>query len=117
MVSNKTKINASLSISLGMLLLVVVAASAMAAERNTSYMETCKSEVRQHYGSNTEVVVVSERRTSSGLQVKLAARLDRDNTDIVSCWVPSNENGDGGYGRDLNTFATRLEFAPTNLPY
>ena len=65
MVSNKTIINTFLSVPMGLLLLIV-AAGALAAERNTSYKETCKSEVRQHYGTNTEVMVVSERRTNSG---------------------------------------------------
>ena len=114
MVSNKTRIHVLQSVSLGVLFLVV-SATAMAAEGNASYMETCKSEVRQHYGANMEVMVVSKRRIPSGMQVKLAARLDRDNIEFLNCWVPSNEAGDVGYGRDSNTFATRLEPVSTNL--
>ena len=113
MVTTKTRINASLSVSLGVLLLVV-SATAMSAGRNASYVEACKSEVRQHYGKNMEVMVVSKRRIPSGAQVKLAARLDRDNIEFINCWVPSNEAGYSGYGRDSNTFATRLESVSTN---
>jgi len=97
-------------------MLLAVAASALAADGAPGYVESCKSEVRQHYGMDTVVVVVSERRNSSGTQVKLAARMDRDNTAFVNCWVPSLEDGAGGYDRGLDTFATTLEPA-TSLPY
>jgi len=114
MISNRTKINTYLSVPIAALLLVATA-SAMADEQNTSYRETCKSEVRQHYDANTEVIVVSERITYSGRQVKLAARHDQDNTDIFTCWLPSNELAGEGSVRDLNIFAMRMQLPPTAL--
>jgi len=116
MVSTKTYINASLSVTLGMMLLAV-AAGTLAAESAPGHIESCKSEVRRQYGMDTDVVVVNERHNASGTQVKLAARLDRDNTTFVNCWVPGNEEGISGYERGMDTFATRLEPATTILPY
>jgi len=116
MVSTRTSINASLSVTLGMMLLAV-AAGALAAGNAPGHIESCKSEVRQQFGMDTEVMLVSERRNASGTLVKLAARLDQDNTTFVNCWVPGNEEGINGYGRGADAFATRLEPATNLLPY
>lgn len=108
MVSTKTRINASMSATLGIMLLAV-AATSVAGERNTAHIETCKSEVQAQYSTALEVMVVSERRIPSGTQVRLAARMDQDTTRFVNCWVPSNINEEGGYTRGLDTVAARLE--------
>lgn len=108
MVSTKTCINASMSATLGVMLLAV-AASSMAGESNTSHIESCKTEVRQEFGADKDVMVVSERRIPSGTQVRLATRLDRNTTRFVNCWVPSKTNEDGSYTRGLNVLAARLE--------
>jgi len=116
MVSTRTYINTLMSVVLGLALLAVVAV-AKAAESTPGHIQSCKTEVQQRYGADTDVMVVSQRRIPSGLQVKLAARLDRDNTRFVNCWVPSLENGDGSYAQGLDTFATRLAPATSLPPY
>ncbi len=90
-------------------MLLAVAATSMAAETSMSHIESCKNEVRQEYGTDKDVTVVSERRVPSGTQVRLAARLDRDTTRFVNCWVPSNTDEDGSYARGLDALAARLE--------
>jgi hypothetical protein len=96
-----------MSATLGVMLLAV-AATSMAGERNTAHIESCKSEVLEQYGADREVMVVSERRIASGLQVRLATRMDQNTTRFVNCWVPNNSTADGRYA-GLDTVAARLE--------
>ena len=116
MVSTKTCINASMSATLGVLLLAV-AATSVAGERRTAHIETCKSEVLQQYGADKDAMVLSQRRVPSGMQVKLAARMDQDTTRFVNCWVPNNANADGSPGYGLDTLATRLEIETAVVDY
>lgn len=106
MVSTKTRINASVSATLGLVLLAV-AATTTAGENNTAHIDTCKSEVRDQY-STESIMIVSERRIPSGTQVRLAAHIDQDTTRILNCWVPSNTNDDGSYSQGVDTLAARL---------
>jgi hypothetical protein len=105
-----------MSVVLGLALLAVVAV-AQAAENSPGHIQSCKTEVQKRFGIDTDVMVVNQRRIPSGIQVKLAARLDRDNTRFVNCWVPSLENDDGSYARGVDTFAARLAPATTLPPY
>lgn len=116
MVSTKTCINASMSVTLGIMLLAV-AATSRAGEASESYVDTCKAEVRQAYGADNEVMVVSERRIPSGTQVRLAARMDQDTTRFVNCWVPSNTAEDGSFTRGVDSLAARLEPDTPLVPY
>ena len=115
MVSTKTCINASMSATLGVMLLAV-AATSRAGEANESYVDTCMAEVRQEFGADKDVMVVSERRIPSGTQVRLAARMDRDTTRLVNCWVPSNTGEDGSFTRGVDRLAARLEPDPALVP-
>lgn len=108
MVSTKTCINASMSATLGVMLLAV-AATSRAGEASTGYIDTCKAEVQQLHGADTDVVVVNQRHIPSGTQVRLAARVDRDTTRFVNCWVPSNTSEDGSFTRGVDTLAARLQ--------
>jgi hypothetical protein len=113
MISNKTQIN--ISLSLGLLLLAAGAASAMASDSNADYIEACKSELRQQYGNQMDITLIKKRRIYSGVQVQLAARIDENNSEFVTCWVPNDETDDGRYSGGYNTAAVTLAPAPPAL--
>jgi hypothetical protein len=113
MIFNKTQIN--ISLSLGLLLLAAGAASAMASSSNADYIEACKSELRQQYGNQMDITLINKRRVYSGVQVQLAARVDQDNTEFVTCWVPNDETDEGSYSGGYNTAAVKLAPAPQAL--
>ena len=91
MVLSKRKINTCLTIALVAAGLAMGAVKAMAAERNTQYMDACKVEVNQRFGQEMDIRVINKRRIPAGVEVKLAARLDRDNVEFLNCWVPNSE--------------------------
>lgn len=101
-----TRIKATLSVTIA--LTGCGAVNALAAP-NSVYLEACEAELRQQYGHELDVMLVSKRRIPAGMQVKLAARKDRDNTEFVNCWIPNNDSPDGGYARGLNTEAATIQ--------
>ena len=103
MVSSKAKVN--LSLSLSVIVIGLSALSAYASDGNSHYIEACKSELQQYYGDQMDVTLISKRRSASGVQIKLAARKDRDNTEFVNCWVPHSDSGEGSYNGAFNTAA------------
>ena len=103
MVSSKAKVN--LSLSLSVLLIGLGALGAYASDENSRYIDACESELRQYYGDQTDISLISKRRSSSGVQVKLAARTSRDSAEFVNCWVPSTDNGESNFDGAFNTAA------------
>jgi hypothetical protein len=111
MVSSKAKVN--LSLSLSVLIIGLGALSAYASDGNSRYIEACKSELQQYYGDQVDITLISKRRSSSGVQVKLAARTDRDNSEFVNCWVPNYDTGGSNFNGAFNTAAIP---AATQIP-
>ena len=113
MTFSKTQVN--ISLSLGLLLLAAGTATAIASDNNASYIEACKAELRQQYGNQMDIALINKRRIYSGVQVRLAAHIDQDNTEFVTCWVPNDENDGGNYSGGYNTAAVSLKPASPAL--
>jgi hypothetical protein len=73
------------SLALGVVTTVAPVAGLQAEVREPSNMAACRSEVEKYYGQQVELQIINRRHTSDGLKVKLAARLDRDNTEFLYC--------------------------------
>lgn len=110
MVSSKCKINTYLSIVV--VVMGMGAIKVLASERNAEYMDACKSEVNQRFGQEMEISLVNKRRIQAGLEVKLAARLDRDNVEFLNCWVPNNDAAGGGFNQRANAVAVTVKPVP-----
>jgi hypothetical protein len=79
--------------------------SLQAAEQADQDVAICKAELQAYYGEETELNLVERRRNQHGTRMRVAARLDADNSYFASCWVPRNDISgfeDGGKG---NMFA------------
>lgn len=60
-------------------------------------LELCKAEIQDLYGEETELNLVDTRHDMSGTSMRVAARIDADNSRFVTCWLPRQESGAGGY--------------------
>lgn len=69
-------------------------------------LELCKAEIQGLYGDKTELSLVDVRRDMSGSSMRIAARLDEDNSRFVSCWVPRQESGSAGYASNSTRLAS-----------
>ena len=74
--------------------------SVQAAGQNDRELEECKAELRAYYGEETELNLVDRRRNQYGTRMRVAARLDADNSYFATCWVPRQDEGGFGYGND-----------------
>ena len=110
MIYSKWQINAYLTVAV--MILGMGAVSALAADRNTEYMDTCRSELNQHYGQEMDISVVSKRRNPAGIEIKLAARLDENSVEFLNCWVPNNYEAHGGFDQRADTVAITVEPVP-----
>lgn len=91
-------------------LTVAIAGTALSVNANPQQhrgLELCKAEIQDTYGVETELMLVDTRRDLSGTSMRIAARIDADNSRFVSCWVPRQESG-GGYVRDGAGLAANL---------
>jgi hypothetical protein len=65
------------------------AAANLQAERGGAPDVTgCLAELQADYGREVQVEIVSKRRQRYGTRVRMAVRLDADNTEFATCWVP-----------------------------
>ena len=110
MIYIKWQINTYLTIAV--MILGMGAVSVLAADRNAQYMETCQSELNQHYGQEMDISVVSKRRNPAGVEVKLAARVDEDNVEFLNCWVPNKDEASGSFDQRADTVAITVEPVP-----
>lgn len=60
----------------------------------------CASELNAYYGQDTQFEVVNKRRHRYGTKVRVAVRMDTDNTRFATCWVPGNDIA--GFEEKLN---------------
>lgn len=63
-----------------------------AAESSYPGIDSCQAEANSLYGREIQLKVVSKRRIANGLQVKLSAQMDQDNSEFLVCWVPGNQS-------------------------
>ena len=61
---------------------------AFADEQRESELSACQSELQAHYGADTPLSLVDKRRNVYGTQLRMAARMDADNTRFATCWIP-----------------------------
>lgn len=107
--ARKTKFGICLCMMVPVAVMAMGAVAALASEQNADYMEACRSELNQHYGQEMDVSVVSKRRIPSGMNVKLAARLDQDNVEFLNCWVPKDNAVAGEFDQSSGAFAVTIE--------
>jgi hypothetical protein len=65
--------------------------AAAAADQGGQALAVCEADILDYFGSSTEVVLVSQRQYEMGTRIKVAAKLDRDNSRFATCWVTAND--------------------------
>ena len=78
---------------------------AQSAERVDRDVEACKAELRGIYGEDTELHLVDRRRNPHGTRMRVAARLDADNSYFANCWVAAYDEGDLDYEQGSQALA------------
>ena len=61
------------------------------AEQDDGALAVCEAEIQRHFGDSSEVMLVSQRQYGHGTRMKVAARLDRDNSRFATCWVTPDD--------------------------
>ena len=61
------------------------------AEQDDGALAVCEAEIQRHYGDSSEIMLVSQRQYGHGTRMKVAARLDRDNSRFATCWVTPDD--------------------------
>ena len=77
-------------------LLFVGSMTAAASGLSEAEIAACKADIRDHYGTNTVVKLVSSRPYMDGTRVLLAADVGPDELDITrtylaTCWAPVSD--------------------------
>jgi hypothetical protein len=80
--------------------------SVQAAGQDDRELEVCKTELRAYYGEETELNLVDRRRNQHGTRMRVAARLDADNSYFATCWVPRQVEDRFAYGDDRPALAS-----------
>ena len=65
--------------------------SVHAADQAEQDVATCMAELQAHYGEATELNLIDRRRNQHGTRMKVAAKLDADNTYFANCYVAKND--------------------------
>ena len=81
------------------------AVAVQADERVDRDLALCKAELRGIYGENTELNLVDRRRNQHGTRMRVAARLDADNSYFANCWVARYDEGDFELAGDSSNLA------------
>ena len=89
------------------IMIVAPTAALSAAEYNYPNIDICQAEVDRFYGKNTDLQIISKRRMAQGMQVKLSAQMDQDNSEFLICWIPNGQSPD-----QADTLAARIEPIP-----
>ena len=68
--------------------------SVQAADNSGRELAACMAELQAYYGDDTELNLVSRRRNEHGIRMRVAARLDQDNSYFATCWVANDHAPD-----------------------
>lgn len=90
----------ALSISLG-----TASFAAQAAGQSEQDLQQCMVELRGIYGEETDLRLVDRRRNEHGTRMRVAAKLDADNSYFASCWVAHYDQGELDYDHDSGALA------------
>ena len=93
------------------------AVSAAAAELNQADLAACNAEVKNHYGEDAELRLVTSRPYIGGTRILVAAKVGPDAQDVsrtylATCWAPESDSlvygaeGTTGPRTDLKEVAT-----------
>lgn len=85
--------------------LATVAGLAQAGEQSDRDLAECMVELRGIYGQETELNLVDRRRNEHGTRMRVAARIDSDNSYFANCWVARYDEGDFGYEQGSDALA------------
>ena len=80
--------------------------SVQASPQENPGLERCKADIHDLYGKETELKLVDMRRDMNGTSMRISARVNVDNSRFVSCWLPRQEAGSGGYIADSTRLAS-----------
>jgi hypothetical protein len=65
--------------------------SVQAAEQTDQDLDQCMAELQTYYGEDTELNLIDRRRSQYGTRMRVAARLDADNSYFANCWVATDD--------------------------
>ena len=81
------------------------ALAVQAADQSARDLAECMAELRGIYGEDTPLNLVDQRRNLHGTRMRVAAKLDADNSYFANCWVANYDEGDYGYGDNSSALA------------
>lgn len=64
---------------------------AIAASENERELAVCASELKEYFGTDTQIKLVSRQRGLYGTQLRVAASQDGENARFASCWVDTDD--------------------------
>jgi len=82
--------------------------SVQGAQQADRELELCKAEIQDIYGEDTKLSLVDKRHDMNGTSMRVAARLDADNSRFVSCWVPRRGQTGLGFSTDSTGLASNF---------
>jgi hypothetical protein len=65
--------------------------SGFAVQAYGDYLAVCEGQLQAHYGDDTRVKLISSRKYPDGVRLKVATRVDDDNSRFATCWVSEND--------------------------
>ena len=84
-------------------LVLALSSAAVAVQADTRSerdLAQCMAQLHAIYGEETELNLVDRRRNQHGTRMRVAARLDSDNTYFAHCWVAKYDEGAFDYAAD-----------------
>ena len=85
--------------------------SVQAAEQTDWELDQCMAELHAYYGEDTELNLVDRRRSQYGTRMRVAARLDADNSYFANCWVATDDISGFEEGASENMLAATSPIA------
>jgi len=79
--------------------------STQATEQTDQGVSVCMAELQAHYGEETQLNLVDRRRNQHGTRMRVAAKLDADNSYFATCWVAHDDISGFEDGRTEKLFA------------
>lgn len=72
--------------------------SVQAGDRSERELAACMAELQSYYGTDIELELVDRRRNEHGTRMRVAAKLDADNSYFANCWVANDDDPDFAEG-------------------
>jgi hypothetical protein len=72
--------------------------SVQAGERSERELSSCMAELQAYYGDEIQLNLVDKRRNEHGTRMRVAAKLDADNSYFANCWVANDHTSDFAEG-------------------